>query len=273
MYHFHLLFSGLLVALLPSGLFSQVFTAGQTTGERLTYIDFADVKLSSDFWWDGDNYSLDLNNDSVADVQFWTQWVYYSHTGSMAAQAGAISMTGIEFSSESDNPFWIRKHNAGEVIDSSLTWTSGSLSFYGPTSSGPGGGNFSGTGYMAYRIIGADTLYGWIRADRGTELGPSTLTLFEQAFVTTKSSLSSHDRQALTKLMRICSQTIFLDLPVGGGQERYLLSCFDFSGRKMFEVCPGQGTHSYDLSHLKKGAYIIRLSRPDGQSLVLKIMI
>lgn len=266
----YLLLPGFLLALLPTGLLSQVLTAGQTSGERLTYDDFTDITLSSDYWWDNDIRDLDLNNDNVPDIQFWTLWIYYSHPGVEEAVAGAKPLTGIEFSTEADQPGWLRKHAAGEIIDSTLIWTSGDADF--SSYPGPGGGFFSGEGYMAYRICGPDTLYGWIRADRGTTF-PSTLSLFEQAYITTKSSLSRQEREPLNKLMQIHGRTIHLDLPSENGQAHYLLGCYEVSGRKLFEVTPGQGTHSVDLSGLRNGVYIIRLTSPDGQAWAVKIMI
>lgn len=265
--------TGFAMALLPLSLFSQIFTAGQTTGANILTNDFADLYLSSDFWWDGDYRSIDLNGDDINDIEFWTQWVYYSHIDDMSALAGADPFAGIEFSAVAGQPDWIRKHAAGEVIDRTLNWISGNGVFYGISSSGPCGGDFSGPGYMAYRICHPDTLYGWIRVDRGTELGPSTLTLFELAFVTDNSSLGSPERVSLNEMMRISGQTLILTMPDRIGQEHYLLDCYDVSGRRVFRFYPGTGTQTYDLSRFTKGTCILRLSAPDGTSAALKIII
>lgn len=265
--------SGFAVALLPMNLFSQVFMAGQTIGENIVHNDFADIYLSSDFWWDGDYRSMDLNNDNIYDIEFWTEWTYYSHNEYMSAIAGANPFNGIELSAVAEHPDWIRKHAAGDVIDRTLNWSSIDGVFYGISSSGPCGGDFSGPGFMAYRICNPDTLYGWIRVDRGTALGPSTLTLFELAFVTDNSSLSFPDGGSSKDWIRISGQTLILNMPDEIRQKHYLLTCYDISGRKVFQFHPGQGTHEYDLSCFRKGTYIIRFSSPTGTSSAIKVII
>jgi hypothetical protein len=264
-----LILVGFAIFLLPLTLFAQVFVAGQTAGGNITHDDFSDINLSAFSIGSQDAVSIDLNNDNSEDIYFWTQWVYYSHTGYESANAGANPFDGIEISTMPDNPNWIRKHSAGDVIDNSLNWSPDNGIFYCISSTGTDG-SFGGSGFMAYRICGPDTIYGWIKLNRGTFLGPSDLSITELAYIVNYTGLDQPAAKPLSDFLSISGHSLILELPDEFKCDQYLLDCYDLSGRTVFQAHPGPGTHHYDLSRLGKGTYIIRLINSKGESSVIK---
>lgn len=271
MFKIKIIILSIATAFLPLDVFAQVFVAGQTTGGNIIHNDFSDINLSAFSWGTQDEVSLDLNSDNSDDIYFWTQWIYYSHSGYEAANAGANPFEGIEISTMPDNPNWIRKHAAGDVIDNSLNWSSDNGIYYCISSSGSSG-SFGGSGFLAYRICDYDTIYGWIKLDRGIVMGPSDLSITELAYIVNYTGYNPLEIKSLIDLIRFSDQTMILDLPDGFGHDQYLLNCYDHCGRIVFKANPAPGINRYDLSRLHSGIYIIRVSNSKGESAAIKAL-
>lgn len=263
---------GFAAAIFPFNAYTQVFFAGQTTGGNIIYNNFSDIHLSAFSWSSQDAVSIDLNNDNSNDMYFWTQWIYYSHPGIESASAGANPLNGIEISTMIDNPNWIRKHAEGDAIDRLLNWSPDNGIFYCASSSGSSG-SFGGPGFMAYRICDPDTIYGWIKLDRGTMMGPSELSIYELAYSVNTTGFNQTESKTLIDLVRISGQTLFLNLPTELGQDQYLINCYDCCGRMVLQMNPTPGVSSYDLSRLGSGIYIFRISNAKGESMAIKAIL
>ena len=263
---------GFAAAMIPSNASTQAFYAGQTTGGNIIYNNFSDIHLSAFSWSSQDAVSIDLNNDNSNDIYFWTQWIYYSHPGYESASAGANPLNGIEISTTIDNPNWIRKHAEGDAIDRLLNWSPDNGIFYCASSSGSSG-SFGGPGFMAYRICNPDTIYGWIKLDRGTMMGPSELSIYELAYSVNTTGFNQTESKTLIDLVRISGQTLFLNLPTELGQDQYLINCYDCCGRIVLQMKSTSGINRYDLSRLGSGIYIVRISNAKGESRAIKAIL
>jgi hypothetical protein len=247
---------------------AQTISTGQTDGEKIIYHDVNDISIESDFWGEQDGESMDLNDSGTSDVFLWTNWIYYSHIGYEALDAGANLQAPVEFSVVPDNPTAIRKHAAGELIDNSLYWATGNLIFYCVSSSGYSG-SFSGEGYVAYRICAIDTTYGWIHVIRNLSSG-SRLTIYDFAYTTFYTGLGENSRSGSCKIA-VSDHKLFVHLP--GNSPEYLLQVFDLSGKLLFKNSLPPGDHSVDLSGLTNGMFIIRLSDDSGRYVNRKIIV
>jgi hypothetical protein len=268
--HFYVsLCLGAFVAILSSfATQAQGIAAGQSIGEKIIYHDIADISIESSFWGEQDGESMDLDDNGTSDLYFWTNWSYWSHTGDESLDAGASPYTSVEVSAEPNNPGWVRKHAAGEVIDSSLFWTAGDLIFYCWSNSGISG-SFSGTGYIAYRICSSDTTYGWIYLSRILSSG-SRLTIHEYAYTTFYTGLVENNGLENCKIA-VSDHNLFVDLPDNSSE--YLLQVFDISGRPFITQNLIPGDHFIDLDGIGNGIYIVRIEDHSGRCFIRKIVV
>jgi hypothetical protein len=246
---------------------AQSITTGQTGGEKITYHDIDDISIESSFWWDSDWASLDLNDNGTNDADFWTNWIYYSHPESQALAAGANLQASIEFSTELDNPTWIKKHAVGEVIDNTLNWMSGDEIFY-TSSTGGNSGSFSGEGYIAYRIISPDTTFGWIHVKREV-ISDTRLTIYEFAYITYYMGV---DEKNILENCRITISGNKLRVDLPGDNSSFLIQIFDLTGRSLYRHNLASGEQIVDMQGFCPGMMIVRVEDEEGRFISRKVL-
>jgi hypothetical protein len=245
---------------------TQNIIAGQTSGENIIYHDMEDVEVSSSFWWDEDYESLDLNDDGVNDLTLMTNWIYYSHTNSQSVDARGNPLSGLEYSSLSDNPTWIKKHDAGEVINNSLNFHAENGLFFSQYSSKEAVGNFNGEGYLAYRICNPDTLYGWLRIMCDVSFSGAYLTAYEYAWVINPTGLPQEKDITFGNIIRRSGNDLLINLPEYQFPRACYLYGFEVTGRQVFQFDLMPGSHSLNISGYPRGLHILRIVDPHGRT-------
>jgi hypothetical protein len=245
---------------------AQSIVAGQISGENIIYHDIEDVEVSSSFWWDEDYESLDLNDDGVNDLTLMTNWIYYSHTNSQSLDARGNPLGGLEYSSLSDNPTWIKKHDAGEVINNSLNFHAENGLFFSQYSSKDAAGNFNGEGYLAYRICNPDTLYGWLRMLCNVSFSGAYLTAYEYAYVINPTGMPQEKEITFGNIIRISGNTLLINLPEYQFPRACQLYGFEVTGRQVFQFNLMPGSHSLNISGYTRGLYILRIEDTHGRT-------
>ena len=151
---------------------SEIF-AGQSKGENITYKIFSPSFTKMD-------QPIDLDKDGINDIQFhvYTQIDHFYRI----IQMSAVGLNGTEISASSiENA---QKHLMGDTITSNLNWIKGGLTLTGQTSYNFLG-DFSGTGYLCFRIINKKTIYGWIYISAWASFfEPYSFNASKYAFVT-----------------------------------------------------------------------------------------
>jgi len=125
------------------------------------------------------------------------------------------------------------------------------------SSNGPSG-SFNGGGYIAYRITGTDTTYGWIRVTRNVNSG-SQLTIHEFAFRTIYTGTDENSKNFYHPVFRPAGHNLFIDLPDKEFNESCLIDCYDLTGRLVFQTKPVPGTNICNFSGYENGIYIIKI--------------
>jgi hypothetical protein len=245
---------------------AQSIIAGQASGANIIYHDIEDVYLSSSYWWDESNESMDLNDDGVTDLKLLTNWVYFSHPYYEFIVAESNPLGGLEYSSLSDNPTWIKKHNAGEVIDNSLNWHAENGLFFSQTSDKSTAGNFSDEGYLAYRICYPDTIYGWLRIKCNVSFSGAYLTAYEYAYLINITGLPADREISLDRIIRKSGNNLLVNLPENQFPRPCRLYGFDVTGRQIFQFDLKSGSHCLNIFGYPHGLYLLRLTDIHGQT-------
>jgi hypothetical protein len=251
---------------------AQSILAGQASGANVIYHDIIDVAASSTYWWDEDYASLDLNDDGVTDLTMATNWIYYSHTNSQSVRAIGIPSGGFEYSSLTDNPTWIKKHSAGEEINNTLNFHADDGLFYSQYTSKGTDGNFSGEGYLVYRICNPDTLYGWIRIQCDVSYSGAYLTAYEYAYVINYTGQPHEMEIAFEKMIHKAGNYLMIKLPEHQFPQACHLFGFEVTGRQVFQVDLLPGSHSLNITGYPHGLYILRLVDVHGRPFSGKVI-
>ncbi len=246
---------------------AQSIVAGQTSGANIIYHNIEDVESSSTFWWDDDYESLDLNDDGVTDFTLLTDWIYFSHINYESVDAAGNPAGGLEYSSLSDNTGWIKKHNAGEVINNSLNFHAEKGLFFSQSSSSGASGNFSGEGYLAYRICNTDTLCGWLRIMCNVSFGGAYLTAYEYAYVINHTGVPQEMDITFGNIISKSGNYLLINLPEYQFHQACHLYGFEVTGRQVFQFDLTPGSHSMNISGYPRGLYILRIVDSQGRTL------
>jgi len=248
----------------------QSILAGQASGDKIVYHDIEDLQLYSPGWNTSDEEDIDLNDDGQNDLRLMTSCTYYSHTGELFVSANANAYPNCEYSTLADPQYWVRKHESGEVIDGSLIWyTEPDPYFTGTFANNSGDGQFLGNGYMAYRLLGTDTIYGWIRI----YCNPPSLTVYEFAYYDIHLGLpGSQETQALPSFY-INKGELTAVIPEELLDASCQLNCYDLSGRCTWKMQPRPGIQHYPLSNWQTGMYVLRFTDRHGRVYSNKIMV
>lgn len=169
-----MIYTLLLILFFPIMSLAQGIFAGDTSSANIIYRDIKDTLLSfGNSWEPSPNFSLDIDNDSVADIRF-----NFSHSASPGYSSdtkSVFSLTNIEFYYASNN-LYVDTIANDSLINSLLNWkniTTGNKLrattniYLPPPGSYTQGGNFiRKNNYLAFRkIFSSDTLYGWVLLD------------------------------------------------------------------------------------------------------------
>lgn len=245
---------------------AQSIIAGQASGTNIIYHDIEDVHLSSSYWWDESSEYLDVNDDGVTDLKLLTNWVYFSHPYYEFIIAESNPLGGLEYSTLSDNPTWIKKHNAGEVIDNSLNWHAENGLFFSQSTDKSTAGNFSDEGYLAYRIGNSDTVYGWLRIKCNVSFSGAYLTVYEYAYLINITSLPADKEISLDRIICISGNNLLVNLPENQFLKPYRLFGFDVTGRQVFQFDLTSGSHCLNIFGYPHGLYLLRLTDSNGRT-------
>ncbi len=251
---------------------AQSIIAGQASGANILYHDIQDVEVSSTYWWDEEYKYLDLNEDGVIDLALLTNWIYFSHTNFQSVTAGCNPAGGFEYSSLSDNPTWIKKHSAGEVINDSLNFIADNGLFFKQFSSKSDEGNFNGEGYLGFRICNPDTLYGWLRIKCNVSFSGAYLTAYEYAYVINNTGLLDEMDITIEKYIHKSGNSLMIKIPAQQFPHACHLDAFDVTGKQVFHYDLRPGSHCLNISGYPRGLYILRISNIHGRSFSGKII-
>lgn len=245
--------------IMPLIVSGQTILAGQNSGPNIIYHDINDLSITSPNWNSSDFEYMDLNDDGVNDLMFHNDFIYYSHLNELSVHSGANTLGMLQYSSLADQPSWVRKHIAGDVIDHSLHWSPGSgilLNQWGLKGSA---GAFGGGGFLAYRICDADTVYGWIRISNYASGSGAYMSVYEFAYVTNLTGLTPSNETISANMLFVSKDWLTVIIPDNSGED-FQLTCFDLTGRLIFKCNPGQGTNNFNISGVEPGMYIFSLS-------------
>lgn len=256
-----------LFVIVPVSAVAQQISAGQTTGASIIYHDIDDLFISSPYWNSWDEETIDLNDDTVNDLGFYTNFIYYSHTGNMSAAAGADPYGEIEYSAMEDNPSWIRKHAIGDAIDNKLDWQSEEGLLYRVYDSKGIQGGFSGEGYMAYRICSYDTIYGWIRLSTDVSLNGATIVVYEFAYSAIYTGLPPAGGNHKDFLVHTSAGSLNISIHPACEGRAFKVRCYDLTGRLVFQQALDRGLNAIDIIGYRKGIYLLKIT--DGGELNL----
>ncbi len=251
-------------------LSAQSMLAGQSNGEHIHYIDIDDISLSAAYWNAYQLASVDLSDDEVSDLQVYTHWIYYSHPGVLSVIAGTLNSETIELSVMPDHPTWIKKHQAGDVIDKNLFWVSDDAVLYNVYSSKGIDGAFCGDGYLVYRICTSDTLYGWIRLHTDVSFSGSYVTMFDYSFYRSYSGNGAQSDRKDIKYFRRMDNKLGFVFPADEKREGWQLSCYALSGNCVFTLPLDPTTNEIILPDFTSGLYVIVVQHTDGRQFVSK---
>jgi hypothetical protein len=260
----------LLMPCMASG--QTTFTAGQVSGEHIIYHDIDDLFISSPYWNSSDYEYMDLNDDGVDDLYLRNDFIYYSHIELMSASAMAEALGALEFSTLTDNPDWIKKHITGDVIGPHLQWFSDPGLIYRVESSSGSSGSFTGEGYMAYRICGTDTIYGWIRLYNSVSYDGANMTVYEFAYLTNNTGLFPPEEDLTGDIFRISGGSLHADLHDKFPGNNCGIKCYDLSGKLIFQFKPEPGINQVDISGYDKGLYLLMLTDDQGRTFTSKMI-
>lgn len=253
-----------LLMIFPFGVSGQIILAGQSSGNGIVYHDIDDLHIESPSWNTYDEEFIDLNDDGAYDLRLMTNFVYYSHPEIMEAYAAANAQGNCQYSTLAEDSAWIRQHAAGEPIDNSLSWWAETDPYYGIFKETSGPGNFS-DGYMAYRICGSDTSYGWIRLSCNVSLSGAYLTVHEFAYKTIHLGIPGNNRSKSSPSFFIQSGQLMVEIPETIFNASGRVSCFDLSGRLILKQELQPGLNRFILPAGYKGLIIIRYDDGNGR--------
>jgi hypothetical protein len=181
-------------------------------------------------------------------------------------------MGQLQYSSLADNPTWIRKHVAGDVIDKSLDWNPGSGILFNQWDLKGSAGVFQGEGYLAYRICNNDTLYGWIRIANDASASGAYMSVYEFAYVTHLMGLEPTTDSIFLTRFYVSEDWVTVVIPENSGGN-FQLTCFDLAGRLIFQCKPVHGSNRFNISGIQSGLYIFSLSDQKGVTINRKLIV
>lgn len=243
----------------------QSIFAGQTSGNNIVYHDIDDLHIDSPDWNSSDAEYMDLNDDGIINLKLMTDFTYWSHLNYMSISSAADASDDCQYSTLADHPDWIRKHGSGDVIDSSLNWYTEPGPFYGGTfykeyTSKVTEGVFTGEGYMAYRICGIDTTYGWIRI----YCNGAHLTVYDYSYQSASAGISQLTEFAAHPSFHVKADQLIVEIPEEIYNACSLVSCYDLSGRLIFQLKPEPGMNSYNNPLFHRGLYVVHFADGKG---------
>lgn len=248
----------------------QSILAGQTSGDKIIYHDIVDLNLYSPDWNSSDAASIDLDDDGEIDLTLSTSCTYYSHIGELSVSANANAYEHCQYTNVPEHFYWVRKHTFGEVIDASLDWyTEPDPYLWGNLYNNSGDGQFVGDGYMAFRILGNDTLYGWIRM----YCNPPSLTVYEYAYCNVHLGLPGNLNIPSRPSFHMQEGQLTGEIPEEIYNSSCQFNCYDVSGRLICILQPQPGIHHYPLPNLQQGLYVLRFIDRYGRVYSFKILI
>jgi hypothetical protein len=252
----------------------QSIMAGQNSGTNIVYHDIDDLHIDSPDWNTSDAEYMDLNEDGIIDLKLMTDFTYWSHLNYMSISAAADASDDCQYSTLADHPNWIRKHGSWDVIDSSLNWYTEPIPLLGGTffkeyTSKVTEGVFTGEGYMAYRICGIDTTYGWIRI----YCNGAHLTVYDYAYQSASAGISQVTELAAHPSFHVKADQLIVEIPEEIYDASGLIDCYDLSGRIIFQLRPKPGMNHFYISGYRHGLYILRLNDRSGRSFAGKIVL
>lgn len=260
---------GWIFLIYPVLVFGQSIFAGQSSGTNIVYHDIDDLHIDSPYWNSSDYEYMDLNDDGIIDLRLLTSFTYDSHVNSMSSRAAADAADNCQYSTLYDHTYWIRKHGYGDLVDGSLNWYVEQGPYYGGLfyalyNSKGTDGVFTGDGYMTFRICKTDTTYGWIRIYSNVSFDGAYLTVSEYAYKSTASGTSFESENSARPLFYINKDQFIVEIPQAIYYSSSLLSCYDLSGRLIFQMRPEPGMNYYNNPPFHKGLYIIHFTDGKG---------
>ena len=257
----------------PALVSGQSIFTGQTSGTNIVYYDIDDLHIDSPNWNTSDQEYMDFDKDGIIDLKLMTDFTYWSNLNYMSISAAADASDYCQYSTLADHPDWIRKHGSGEEIDLSLNWYTEPGPLYGGTfykeyTSKATEGVFTGEGYMAFRICGNDTAYGWVRI----YCNGAHLTVYDYAYQSNSAGISQVNGFAGHPSFHAKTGQLIVEIPEEIYDASSLISCFDLSGRVIFQLKPKPGENHFDISGYRQGLYIFQLNDKAGKSFVGKVV-
>jgi hypothetical protein len=262
-------FLSIIMPLIVSG---QTILAGQNSGQNIIYHDINDLFIASPNWNSSDYEYMDLNDDGVSDIMLLNDFIYYSHLNELSVHSGINTLGQLQFSSLADQPSWVRKHVAGDVIDHSLDWSPGSgilLNQWGLKGSA---GVFQGEGFLAYRICNADTVYGWIRISNSASGSVAYMSVYEFAYIINLTGFKPSYETTSSDMFFVSKDCLTVIIPDNSGKD-FQLKCFDVAGRLILKCNPDPGTNNYYILNGEPGLYIFSLSDQKGTIITKKAIV
>lgn len=264
-----------------SSSFSQIITAGQSSGNDIVYEDIIpDIDLDCPFGY-GDIHedtTLDINQDGIDDFLIRTEMGSgVSHTiktstieplGDNQISIGR-SETQIGNYEDTVTIFVAKAYNYADNIvgDSSFSNLVCALNYNYDVLDHAA---FSisdwvdyGEKYIGFRLIGSsDTTYGWIRAYTPTE---SHLVMYDYAFIEKDLSINSSIHAPFTIYPNPSENVVNLKLDIFYGNE--IVKIFDISGRVVYSEQVADKLININIEDFKSGMYIVSMSNEKSSSI------
>lgn len=257
-----------------SSSFSQIITAGQSSGNDIVYGDFIpDIDLDCPFGY-GDLYeaaTLDINQDGVNDFYISTEMasgVSHSIKTSTIVPLGdnqisfARSETQTGYYGDTVTIFVAKAYSNGDTIIGDSTFRDGRCalnycySVLGHASFSISDWVGSGEKYVGFSLIGSsDTTYGWIRAYTPTE---SHLVMYDYAFINKDLSINSSAQAPFTIYPNPAENEINLKLDYLDGNK--VVKIFDISGRLVYFEQIADEIISINTEGFRSGIYVVSVS-------------
>lgn len=225
---------------------AQYILAGQTEGENIHYFDIEDIYMYAEPYSPASHIMV-LYGQSLH-VQFYAwHWGDSQGTSGFADNDAWLSVT-------SQNDYYIEKHDFGDTIGPGLNWEDQELLYCYYDDYGGSGGVFWGSGFVGFKIIEGDTVYGWI----GVDISAGDFHIFDYAFYC-ENYVGIEEYKKKTVVLN-CSNPVTDKLILSSGENKDLtfrlynaLGCIVIVGEIK------QGDNTISIQHLQRGLYFLHV--------------
>ena len=230
-------------------------TAGQTSGENITYTDLIP---DSSFIMDTSykEFGIDVTYDGNTDLKFCCNIIWYSYTDLMVTSFIKIVNENMCIVVHPVDSIYAFPVNLGEEISLQDSWSKNDSLLlerwvHMPTYQTEYTIGYLGSGYVGFRINQEEPMYGWIKNEGSVE-GPG-ITVSEHAI---SGEIIDGGADISENLMVICPNPAQNFVTLKGLDRTGVYKLFNLDGKliKQGHLAPNE---SIDLTGIKQGMYLL----------------